>query len=122
MKINSGSSPPQVIDAMLETSRECSRLVVTIEEAMRARVDAEERFEGAYYKKMIGYMDNDEMNITSAKAKVLTHDNIRELKKSFEIAKGVEDVLRKKLRALETAVEGLRSVLSFMKNDMGRGV
>ena len=116
------SDPHEVIDAIMETNRRLSRLLDDLEGQIRDKAGAEERYEGAYFKKVIGYVDSGDMNITTAKAKTLTDDHIRELKKDFEIAKGVEDMMKKKIRSFETHIDSMRSLLSYMKNKMERGV
>jgi hypothetical protein len=115
------SDPPEIIDAIMETNRFLTKLLTDLEQQIRDRAAAEERYEGLYYKSLIGFIDGGS-NVTTAKAQTLAKDNIRDLKKAFEIAKGIEDMLKKKIKAFETSIESLRSLLSFQKNKMERGV
>ncbi len=117
MKITHRSDPPEVMDAILETNRMLLRKIDEYEEWVRKRVDAEEAFEGSHAKKVIEILDTEEINITTAKMKANKSDRIRHLKKDFELAKGIEDVFKKKIRSLETNVESLRSILSFQKTE-----
>jgi len=115
------SQPPDIIDAIMETNRRLTRLLEDLEAQIRSRAEAEERYEGVYYKSLISFVDGG-ANVTTAKAMTLAIDHTRELKTAFEIAKGIEDMLKKKIRAFETSIESLRSLLSFQKNKMERGV
>jgi hypothetical protein len=121
-QITHRSEASEIQDAILEVNRRLSNKVDELEEYVRGRTDAEEEYEGAYWNKVIYYMTEKDMNVTTAKGMSLTHANIRALKKAFELAKGMEDVVRKKIRSLETHVESLRSLLSYRKNELGRGV
>ena len=117
-RINYRSDPSEIIDAILETNRRLSMKIDELEEVIRERTNAEERHEGTFYKKVIQLVDEDGLKITHAKAKALTFDNIRELKKEFEVKKGIEEVYKKKIRSLETHIDSLRSVLSFQKTSV----